>query len=140
MDIAKFLQNIAKIESSNGRDMDHRVISSGIHAGDSAIGKYGLMPNTIDEFKARHGKDLTEQEVAEKLAEFVLTKTGGDEPLAAALWNQGHNSLSGVYPENDERFNARIDKLKENINYKKYPKDPPKEKYNLVKELMKGIK
>jgi hypothetical protein len=140
MDIARFLKNIMDIESSGGKDVDHRIITSGIHKGDAAQGKYGLMPNTIEELKSRYGKDLNEDELATKLAERLLTKTGGDEPLAAAMWNQGHNSLSGVYPENDERFNARIDKLKQNINYKKYPKEPPKEKYNLIKELMKGLK
>lgn len=44
-----FLLKISKIESDLGKNMNHKTIDKGIHKGDTAIGRYGLMPNTVDD-------------------------------------------------------------------------------------------
>jgi hypothetical protein len=47
-----YLKHIARLESSDGKDTDHRVMQSGLHAGDAAIGKYGIMPKTAKDISA----------------------------------------------------------------------------------------
>jgi len=48
-----FLKDISMIESSGGSNLDHEPIKAGIHAGDTAVGELGLMPNTIRELAKR---------------------------------------------------------------------------------------
>ncbi len=114
VEVKAFLDKIAALESSSGKDTQHRTMESGIHEGDTAIGTYGLMPNTIDEVLRRNKnafpemkallkmsgeekKDYLESnpemeyKLAEKLAEHVLSKQGGDEEKAAYSWLYGHN-------------------------------------------------
>lgn len=115
--VSRFLQKIKMMESSNGLNTDHPEMESGIHQGQSAIGNYGLMPNTIQEMVNRaklghtidpnlqsidHQPDdivrqiLTDKpdiqdELAQILAKKVLERSGGDEERAAYRWNMGHN-------------------------------------------------
>jgi hypothetical protein len=120
MDKKQFLDLIRQIESSGGKDLDHTTIKSGIHKGDAAIGGYGIMPNTAQEFikrrelKGQIGPDEAlvqqmnptqlkeflsnqrriEENLAEDIADRVLTRSNGDEEKAAYMWNQGHNKLA----------------------------------------------
>ena len=48
-----FLNNIRQIESSGGKDTNHKTMEEGIHKGTAALGDYGLMPNTIREIARR---------------------------------------------------------------------------------------
>lgn len=115
--IAKFLKIIAQIESSGGQNVNHETIQQGIHAGDAAVGQYGLMPNTIKEITNRmrlkdqlspdlqqlsnmEGDQLKqhvasnpeqEQKLANFLANRVIERQGGDQEKAAYSWFQGHN-------------------------------------------------
>lgn len=116
--LAQFLKIIKQIESSGGKNTNHREIASGIHAGDSAIGDYGLMPNTIQEVLKRKARQKAleqtmeplrtmqsdklkaylenehpeyQEKIAQDLAQKVLTRSGGDHEKAAYMWNQGHN-------------------------------------------------
>lgn len=115
--IKDFLNKIMQIESSGGTNFNHRTIASGMHEGDQAIGRYGLMPNTIREIINRRRlrgtstpelQDLDqldhqalkerieanpdlEQELAEQLAQHVTQKQMGDEDRAAFAWQNGHN-------------------------------------------------
>lgn len=45
----KFLQAVQGVESSFGNNTNHKVMEHGIHAGERAVGTYGLMPNTVRE-------------------------------------------------------------------------------------------
>lgn len=63
-DSKKMLNTIAAVESSKGQNQNYPAVG-GIHHGESAIGKYGLMPATIREtihlhndLKAKHGKAM----------------------------------------------------------------------------------
>lgn len=42
-----FLKRMAKIESSNDYNAIHQPVNYGVHGGDRAVGKYGLMPTTV---------------------------------------------------------------------------------------------
>lgn len=109
--LVRFLDAIKQVESSGGKNLNHPVIESGIHAGQSAIGSYGLMPNTIKEIKKRFPASVetnNEDILARKLAEYIAKKTGNDKEAMAASWFYGHN----LPPE-------RLEKLKSSSYVKK---------------------
>lgn len=108
----QFLNIIKLIESSDGRNTSHRIISTGIHQGDSAVGVYGIMPNTLLEISNRLNKlhkynplknnkkqyqelfkrsPEDEQYVAEFLASNLLARMHGDILRAAYAWCYGTN-------------------------------------------------
>lgn len=63
------LEAIAQNESSGGENMQHKMVTSGVNSGDTAIGKYGMMPNTIRETLKRSPDDNLNE----------LQDMGGDE-------------------------------------------------------------
>jgi hypothetical protein len=113
----KFLEIIAFLESSGGRNFKHRQMQSGIHKGTSAAGTYGLMPNTAIEIanRARMAGELTpemteiysmepneikayiesnpelERQFANLLARRTIDRSDGDLEKAAYRWFMGHN-------------------------------------------------
>jgi hypothetical protein len=116
MDIETFLQLISEIESSGGKNFNHPAMESGIHKGHQAIGKYGLMPNTVNEIinrmrmSGQADESITglknmdpvalkqhleqNQEIEDKIARALAGKVlqdQGDPEKAAFTWNQGHN-------------------------------------------------
>lgn len=52
-DDEEFLRAISMLESSQNTNTDHKIMDSGIHAGDSAVGEFGIMPNTVRELAKR---------------------------------------------------------------------------------------
>ncbi len=124
-----FLRTISRLESNDGENTNHPELQNGIQAGTSAIGRYGLMPNTIKEIinKSRQNGTMTpdlqdldrmnphemkahieanpdlEDQLAQSLALKVLKNQMGDEDKAAYSWNQGDN----LKPEDisDEKLN-----------------------------------
>lgn len=112
-----FLKKIEQIESSGGTNTQHPMLQHGIQAGTAAIGRYGLMPNTVREIVNRRRQDGTmtqdlqdldqipperikahieanpglEDDLARTLATHVLRRQLGDEDKAAYSWHQGHN-------------------------------------------------
>ena len=115
--LQSFLEKIGFLESSSGKNVVHKRMTSGLHEGEAAMGRYGIMPNTAQEFITRRksrgqfGPDenvmsqmdpdqLTdflaqnkraEQNLAQDIGSRVLKRAGGDEEKAAYLWNMGHN-------------------------------------------------
>ena len=113
----RFLKAISDIESSGGKNTDHSEMESGIHTGESAVGEFGLMPNTSDEMinrmeldgrsspelsalKGLSGNELKQaygshpelyKQVVDKLVEHVSRDTN-DPRVAAYRWNMGHNT------------------------------------------------
>lgn len=141
----RFLNLISEIESSGGKNFEHPMMESGIHAGEQAIGQYGLMPNTVDELVNRakksgqmtlemqkigrepaelkaqiEGDPAMEQTLARQLAEKVLSKFP-NEDMAAYSWNKGHN----LTPEQ--------------IEQRGYENDPYVVKFKRIKESL-GVK
>ena len=91
----RFLKIIGKMESNDGKDTDHSPAKYGVSKGDTAIGKYGLMPKTIEDLKENNPslEDVDDEEIlAKRLAEQVLERSKGDEAVAAGLWRFGHYS------------------------------------------------
>jgi len=111
----QFLDKISQLESSGGSDVDHPMMTHGIHKDQRAIGEYGLMPNTIQEVVNRSSmqgdptleplKGMSDEEVeqaisinpdleqnlARKLARHVLQRQLGNESKSAYAWQMGHN-------------------------------------------------
>lgn len=137
-DVNSFLKLIKAMESSGGKDTNHKPIQDGIQQGDAAVGDYGLMPNTAKELAGvgkvgpsddviknlpnsevsdllKENPQLSEQYV-KMLAEKLMQKTKGDPVLGMTGWNQGHNlPLSDIQqrakdnPEYVDKVNQRID-------------------------------
>lgn len=109
--LEQFLDTISANESSRGKDLDHKKIKHGIHKGDNAAGKYGIMPNTAEEMAKRYDLNYTPNPdtTAELLAKHLAKKTRGNPEAMAAGWNQGHN-LSKEKLE--ELANTKIDYVK----------------------------
>lgn len=131
---------MSQLESSGGKNTTHKPVESGVQAGDTAIGEYGLMPNTAqemanrrrlkgqaDEFdkqviQAPSSEDVQAmlqknpmgyQRYNEDIAARLLDKTGGDLPTAATGWLYGHNkSAEGLKTilEENPEYKARIEK------------------------------
>lgn len=111
--IDNFLKTISMNESSGGKNLNHKKMTRGIHAGDSAIGEYAFMPNTVkniantlDEkhplknYSKMSNQKIQQQlaknpkhqkELATHLANRLHDRFGGDEHKMAYSWNQGHN-------------------------------------------------
>lgn len=139
MDKKKFLELIRQIESSGGKNTEHRTMASGLHKGQAAMGEYGIMPKTAQEFVNRRkmrgqfgpdeaimaqmspaelkeflaSQDRVEQNLAGDIADRVLRRSKGDEEKAAYMWNMGHNKLASSIDE---------DKLAESDYVKKFRK------------------
>lgn len=123
-DYSKFLSAISNVESSGGKNLNHPLITYGMHKGDRAIGEYGIMPNTAQEMAnrlVREGNDSDElreitnlpaeeirdrlesnknlyNTIAKRMAKHVFRDT--DEPLIAAYrWHQGHNKPAKTITE-----------------------------------------
>lgn len=114
-DVHGFMDKIAQVESSGGKNFNHAQVTRGPQKGHTAIGTYGLMPNTVDEVVKSSGDESlhsllgmspsekktflesnpeVEKKVATHLATKVLSNQGGDEEKAAYAWNHGHNLSS----------------------------------------------
>lgn len=116
-DQKRFLNTISQLESTGGQNTQHDPMTSGIQAGTTAIGKYGLMPNTVKELVNRrrirgtstpelqelgqmNPDDMKayieanpglEENLANELATKVITRQNGDPERAAYSWQQGDN-------------------------------------------------
>lgn len=143
--VPKFLKIISQIESSGGKNFNHPEIKQGLHQGTSGIGRYGLMPNTVNEVinRLRLSGKLTpeikklqklepnalkeilesnphiEDKIAEELASRVLARQP-DEEMAAYSWTMGHN----LTPER--------------IKSEPYQDSDYVKKYNSYKKLVSG--
>lgn len=116
--LRSMMKKISLLESSGGKDVDHPEIESGLQAGQTAIGQYGILPNTVreqvqslrnrgapvpDEIQnvedmsdddirnALSSNKKTENYIAGDLMARILNRTQGDEDKAAYMWNTGHN-------------------------------------------------
>lgn len=140
--INEFLQAISLNESSGGKNLKHKTMKSGMHRGDTAIGQYGLMPNTVQEMAGRIRRDLGsdhplvaykkmdekqmresfkqnpehEEDMARFMADHIHKKYGGNENKMAWSWLNGHNTTN--FPKDYEnhyyvqRYNKHIEQVR----------------------------
>lgn len=138
MDKEKFLELIRQIESSGGKNVDHRTMASGLHKGQAAMGEYGIMPKTAQEFVNRRkmrgqfgpdeaimaqmspaelkeflaNQDRVEQGLAGDIADHVLRRSKGNEEKAAYMWNMGHNKKASSIEEGALNSSQYVDKFR----------------------------
>lgn len=104
-----FLKKISMLESSGGKNIAHQEVESGPQAGETAIGNYGLMPNTMKELAVRYPSPVTNglskdelelsalvdpkfaNTMAGSMADYLKNKRGLSDEEAAAAWEAGHN-------------------------------------------------
>ena len=109
-------------ESSGGKNTQHVQMKHGIHAGDSAVGNHGLMPNSVKEETTRMGRggalhriyaNMPNEKIGDSLAanpkhynaitnhlaNRLSDKFGGDESKMAYSWNQGSNLTNDHFKE-----------------------------------------
>jgi hypothetical protein len=116
----KFLHNLMQLESAGGKMINHEKVKHGHLKGEKAVGRWGMMPSTMDEVLSRLDrigklhpsmkplrhmdrdaraaylakKPHVELELARYLARHVMARNKGDVLRAAYSWNNGHN----LYP------------------------------------------
>ena len=142
--VRSFLNTISQLESSGGKNTNHAMMESGIHKGQTAIGRYGMMPNTVNEVLVRmKRKGMTspelqelegldpdslkenleanpelENQIAEVLADKVLNRQQ-DEGKAAYTWFQGHNMTPekiDTLPYKEHEYVKRYNAIKKMTN------------------------
>lgn len=121
LDDQQMLSDMSAIESSSGRNTDHRTMASGQHKGETAVGQYGFMPQTVEDMGNRIKRDNPddmpsllrglrdttlsrqeiadivakepdlEQAVAEKMLGVVKKRHPGDKERQSFAWEMGHN-------------------------------------------------
>jgi hypothetical protein len=147
-DVGGFLDVISQIESSGGKNLNHPMMKSGMHKGHTAMGKYGLMPNTVTEVATRMERDGTitpeikalaqmspeqmkqaieentdyEEQLARYLGTHILKRQEGDLEKAAYSWNQGHN----LTPDK--------------IDQREYKESDYVKKYKRIRDMLGGMK
>lgn len=137
--VKKFLEQTSQFESSGGINTNHRTIRDPASAqyGDTAVGQYGLMPNTVREQINRLANkgyldpelsdlnkmsddelNLTlqtnpqiQQRFAEEIAKKLYLDTSGDTEKMHYMWNMGTN----IPPEK-----ITPDKLDQSVQVKKF--------------------
>jgi hypothetical protein len=111
-----FMDATHEIETSSGKNKNHKTMKDGMHEGQRAVGNFGFMPKTIKEMTKRMGDEAPaglrpiteikdeqemadlvaqdpelEQAVADKLYNHVDKRFGGDVEKMNYSWEQGHN-------------------------------------------------
>lgn len=139
--VQQFLSRIGQLESSDGQNFNHTSIQNGIQAGTTAMGTYGLMPNTVQEIAHRAPSSVispiaalppdqmkeaiesnpeVEQQIAHQLAQHVLRRQDNDEKAAYA-WHMGHNLSPEQVQQRDylnDPYVRRYQKIKNSLSNK----------------------
>lgn len=141
-----FLDNISQLESSGGKNFNHPTVEQGPQQGTQAIGRFGMMPNTVEEILNRAGQQgqatdemrmvsgqnseeikrileanpQIEYQFADKLAKKVLD-TQKDPEKAAYTWFMGHNLSPDEVDKRDYKnteYVKRFQKLQKKLGGK----------------------
>lgn len=98
------LRYIEMIESSGGKNLKHRLVTSGLNAGTSAIGRYGIMPlqaiETISkdkELAQKYPEFLSYDHIkdADKITQTILNNRNLETEIANSHWRRLHNRFDG---------------------------------------------
>ena len=139
---AAMLKALAEKESSNGYDIEHAPSTKGASPGDTAIGTYGLMPDTIQEMLSRkldsnleNLKDAPDAEVKDTIEKDIdipnyLRRSGHasiEDQLAGKLVEHVYNKQQGDIPAALGSWiaghNTPPEKMQEMLNKPGYVKD-----------------
>jgi hypothetical protein len=77
-----FLKNIEQIESSGGTNLNHPEMKHGIHKGTKAIGRFGLMPLTLQDISKnlKNKKSMLKMAVGDRLHDPELEAIADMDP------------------------------------------------------------
>lgn len=107
-DKEKFLSDMAEIESSSGKNLAHKMLESGMHAGQKAVGQYGFMPKTIKDMTKRMGdeapgalKALVQVPDEQEMATLVMQ----DPELEQAVADKMYSVVEDTQEGNPEKMN-----------------------------------
>lgn len=151
---------LSQLESSGGIDTDHPQVQSGPMAGQTAYGKYGLMPSTVrdlakanprdevdkaimgasDDEVNQYLKDYPEKEddYASRLVDKIKARTGTDDPKEIATsWLYGHNLPPQRVEQdldNHPEYEQRIDQAEDLVHGQSEPADPADELEDMFKK------
>lgn len=98
------LESIKMIESSGGKNLIHKPVTTGLNAGTSAYGKYGLMPLQMIEtakldphIRAVHPEFLKFHYLhdQDKIKEYVSSHPGMEDQLANSHWKRLNRKFEG---------------------------------------------
>ncbi len=93
--LLQFLLAISGVETNNGHNLNHKMVTNkaSLQFGATAIGAYGLMPNTIRMLKRDPEKfkfnSMYEKKVAKEYALQILKAAKGCPLKASVLWLKG---------------------------------------------------
>lgn len=135
----QFLNIISQIESSGGKNVNHKPMTEGLHAGTTAYGEFGITPNTTKDVVNRLNSidklsDNTspiyamptekindylkqnpeaEREIASFLARNLLARHKGNDEAAAYSWNMGSSLTPEQITEDKLSTNPYVSKYKQ---------------------------
>lgn len=161
--VQDILKMMGFLETTDGKNLDHKTMEDGLHAGDTAHGTFGLMPNTIKEManRRRLNKDadeldkailqapnehipvilqknpLAQQRYAETMAEKVSETVGDDLPLAAIAWRYGHNLPKERLMEILQQNPGYAKRIQEAMNLKNIGREPAAANFNKTQQMIK---
>lgn len=153
----KFLELIRNLESSGGKNLDHKPTATG----KTAVGEYGQMPDTIRELANRKrlsgenemlddsmykGSDEyisdslsnspdVRKHYAEQLGQRLLDKTNGNMDLAATGWLYGHNNGVNTLENKLAKDTDYQNRIKKNMPVSREPQSVD---FLKLKELLRG--
>lgn len=133
----RFLWSIMQVESSGGKNTRHKKMKTGMHAGDHAMGRWGLMPKTVkdivsrvsaagkadDSMKHLSSLDNTQMDkffkenptvelsLARLLARHVMRRQSYNNAKAAYAWLHGHNLHGNEIPSEDVHAEPYVQKF-----------------------------
>jgi hypothetical protein len=135
----QLLQILSQIESNNGANTNHPIITHGPDTGTQAIGRYGLTNATVDD-TIKNNPNLKnilgqmdpvskkqyleshpdiEKNIAGSLADRLLQRYGGDENKVAYAWNHGsYLDPNRITDEtlNKDSYTQKFQRLKNKIS------------------------
>jgi hypothetical protein len=117
----EFLQDVAFLESTNGQNLDHKIMDSGLHAKTKASGQFGVMPNTARETATR---------LKNRDALLNLDPSFSGDPEVEQLSDPSipDDLLQFMLDENPEITN-RIARYMGNLVDNRYKQDPEQKMY-----------
>lgn len=80
--IRALLEAIKSVESSGGHNLQHQPITRGVNAGDSAMGQYGMTPNTMKEMLGRNPQNPYSDLKDSDLSSLYQNESNGTIPPA----------------------------------------------------------
>jgi hypothetical protein len=90
-----FLKNIEQLESSSGDNQEHPEIKYGIHKGTKAIGKFGLMPLTLQDISKnlKNKKSMLKMAVGDRLHDPELEAIADMDPKEIEAYIKSNPNL-----------------------------------------------